>query len=60
MLKLLLAHGWQERWVTGSHHHLYKNGVRVTVPIHGNQGLGPGLEHKILKEAGLSNNVKNK
>lgn len=53
MLKLLLENGWIERRVAGSHHHLYKDGVRITVPIHGNQDLGNGLERKILKEAGL-------
>ncbi|MDF7638402.1 type II toxin-antitoxin system HicA family toxin [Lactobacillus sp. ESL0791] len=57
MLKLLLEHGWIERRVAGSHHHLYKDGVRITVPVHGNQDLGNGLERKILKEAGL---IKNK
>lgn len=48
MLKLLLSRGWVERRVTGSHHHLDKDGIRVTVPVHGNQDLGRGLERKIL------------
>lgn len=53
MLKLLKKNGWKERRHEGSHHHLYKNGVRVTVPVHGNQTLGRGLEQKILKDAAL-------
>lgn len=53
MLKLLLENGWVERRTKGSHHHLYKDGVRVTVPVHGNEDLGTGLESKILKKAGL-------
>jgi Predicted periplasmic or secreted lipoprotein len=53
MLKLLLKEGWIERRVEGSHHHLYKDGVRITVPVHGNQDLGKGLESKILRQAGL-------
>ncbi|WP_425351493.1 type II toxin-antitoxin system HicA family toxin [Lactococcus protaetiae] len=27
--------------------------MRITVPVHGNQDLGNGLESKILKQAGL-------
>nr|WP_254005651.1 type II toxin-antitoxin system HicA family toxin [Enterococcus faecalis] len=53
MLKLLKKNGWIERRQEGSHHHLYKDGVRITVPVHGNQDLGRGLERKILKDAGL-------
>lgn len=36
MVKLLLDNGFVERRVNGSHHQLYKDGVRITVPIHGN------------------------
>lgn len=53
MLKLLKKHGWVERRQEGSHHHLFKDGRRVTVPVHGNDDLGKGLESKILKDAGL-------
>jgi len=53
MLKLLKKEGWKERRQEGSHHHLYKNGVRITVPVHGNQDLGKGIEDRILKDAGL-------
>ena len=53
MVKLLLDNGFVEHRVNGSHHKLYKDGVRITVPIHGNQDLGKGLERKILKEAGI-------
>lgn len=53
MLKLLLDNGFEIRRIVGSHHHLYKNGTRVTVPVHGNKDLGKGLESKILKDAKL-------
>ncbi|EME3521284.1 MULTISPECIES: type II toxin-antitoxin system HicA family toxin [Enterococcus] len=53
MLKLLKKNGWVERRQEVSHHHLYKDGVRITVPVHANQDLGRGLEQKILKDAGL-------
>lgn len=53
MLRLLKKNGWVERRQEGFHHHLYKDGVRITVPVHANQDLGRGLEQKILKDAGL-------
>ncbi|MFK4783467.1 type II toxin-antitoxin system HicA family toxin [Lactococcus petauri] len=53
LLALLKRNGWIERRVVGSHHHLYKDGKRITIPVHGNQDLGRGLENKILKQAGL-------
>lgn len=49
MLKLLKKNGWEVRRKKGSHHQLYKDGKRVTVPVHRNQDLGKGLEDKILK-----------
>ncbi len=53
MIKLLKKYGWEEKRQQGSHHQLYKNGVRITVPVHGNKDLGKSLEHRILKDAGL-------
>lgn len=53
LLALLKKDGWIERRIVGSHHHLFKDGKRITVPVHGNQDLGSGLEKKILKQAGL-------
>lgn len=53
MVKKLKKDGWELRRTEGSHRHLYKDGIRVTVPVHGNKDLGKGLENKILKEAGL-------
>ncbi|WP_153924947.1 type II toxin-antitoxin system HicA family toxin [Lactococcus petauri] len=53
LLVLLKKNGWIERRIVGSHHHLYKDGKRITIPVHGNQDLGRGLESKILKQAGL-------
>ncbi len=53
MITLLKANGWVEKRQQGSHHQLYKDGVRVTVPVHGNKDLGKKLEQKILKDAGL-------
>lgn len=50
MVKLALANGWIEVRNRGSHHHFKKEGVPylVTIPVHGNDDLGRGLERKIL------------
>ena len=46
LAKLAIENGWVEVRVRGSHHHFKKNGVPylVTIPIHNNQSLKPGLE----------------
>ena len=48
MVKLALANGWIEVRKRRSHHHFRKEGVSylVTIPVHGNEDLGKGLERK--------------
>ena len=53
LVKLLKQEGWDLIRINGSHHILGKANKTVTVPVHGNQSLGKGLEQKILKEAGF-------
>lgn len=53
MLKLLKAHGWVDKRQEGSYHQLFKDGKRITVPVHGNEDLKKKIDHKILREAGL-------
>ena len=53
MLKLLKKHGWKVERKEGSHCQLFKNGKRITVPVHSNKVLKKGLEQRILKDAGL-------
>ena len=53
LVKLLESRGWALVRISGSHHIMAKGGRIVTVPVHGNQSLGKGLEHKILKQAGV-------
>ena len=51
--KLLKKHGWKVERQEGSHYQLFKNGKRITVPVHSNKDLKKGLEQRILKDAGL-------
>jgi predicted RNA binding protein YcfA (HicA-like mRNA interferase family) len=53
LVKLLKQEGWYLIRINGSHHIMGKGNKTITVPVHGNQSLGKGLEQKILKEAGL-------
>lgn len=52
MLKLLERNGFKRISQQGSHAKLTDGKRMVIVPIHA-RDLGKGLEHKILKDAGL-------
>jgi predicted RNA binding protein YcfA (HicA-like mRNA interferase family) len=53
--RLLEQDGWQLKRIKGSHHIYGKPGERaiITVPVHGNQSLKPGLLRAIFKLAKL-------
>jgi len=56
LIRVLEKNGWSLLRVTGSHHVYGKAGsiVRLSVPVHGNRPLKIGLQHYLLKAAGLS------
>jgi predicted RNA binding protein YcfA (HicA-like mRNA interferase family) len=56
LCRVLEKNGWVLLRVHGSHHYFGKEGVEVklSVPVHGNQSLKPGLLRSLLKAAGLS------
>jgi predicted RNA binding protein YcfA (HicA-like mRNA interferase family) len=55
LAKLLEQNGWQLARIHGSHHVYTKSGriERISVPIHGNTPLKPGLQSFLLKAAGI-------
>ena len=56
LARLLERKGWNLLRVQGSHH-IYgtpDSGVRLSVPIHGNQPLKIGLLKHLIKTAGIS------
>ena len=55
-VRALEKHGWNMLRVNGSHHIYGKEGLRqrLSVPIHANETLKPGLLAYLLKQAGLS------
>jgi predicted RNA binding protein YcfA (HicA-like mRNA interferase family) len=56
LAKLLEQDGWQLARVRGSHHVYIKPGrvERLSIPIHGSKLLSPGLQHYLLKTAGIA------
>ncbi len=56
LAKALERLGWTLLRINGSHHIYGRAGarVRLTIPIHGNDPLKPGLLNALLKAAGLS------
>lgn len=53
--KILEAHGWTLRRVSGSHHIYIKTGYkeRIVVPVHANKPLKIGLLKAQMKLAGI-------
>lgn len=52
-IKLLTAQGFVVLRVSGSHHILAKDGLRVTVPVHGSTDLKIGTLKSIEKQSGV-------
>jgi predicted RNA binding protein YcfA (HicA-like mRNA interferase family) len=56
LCKALEKNGWLLQRVRGSHHIYARPGnpTILTVPVHGNHDLKTGTLHKLLKDAGLT------
>jgi predicted RNA binding protein YcfA (HicA-like mRNA interferase family) len=56
LCKLLERRGWVWDRTSGSHQVYGRPGsrVKISVPVHWNQSLGKGLQHQLMKEAGLT------
>jgi predicted RNA binding protein YcfA (HicA-like mRNA interferase family) len=55
MCRLVEKNGWSLRRITGSHHIYTKPGERkvISIPVHGNKTLKPGLAARVAKDAGV-------
>ena len=56
LCRLLTDAGWTLKRTKGSHHIFGKSGERkiITVPVHGNKDLKPGLAAAIARDANLN------
>jgi predicted RNA binding protein YcfA (HicA-like mRNA interferase family) len=54
--RLLERNGWSLLRIHSSHHVYGKPGqrVRISVPVHGNAPLKRGLQHRLMKLAGIA------
>ena len=55
MCRLVEANGWVLQRVKGSHHIYSKTGERkiISIPVHGNKNLKPGLANRVARDAGV-------
>jgi predicted RNA binding protein YcfA (HicA-like mRNA interferase family) len=53
---ILAAKGWLLARISGSHHIYFDPTTdrTVSVPVHGNQSLGIGLQRRIMRQAGIT------
>ncbi|MEK6973346.1 MAG: type II toxin-antitoxin system HicA family toxin [archaeon] len=51
LIKILKELGFEQTRIDGSHHRFaHPDGRKTTIPIHGNEPIGPGLLLKIIKK----------
>ena len=53
IIKKLKALGWEIKTVNGSHHQMIKDGVKVTVPVHGTHDVKIKTLLSIEKQSGV-------
>ena len=53
IIKKLKSLGWEINSINGSHHQMIKDGVKVTVPVHGTQDLKTKTLLTIEKQTGV-------
>lgn len=53
LVKQLMEEGWTLDRISGSHYIMVKGDKTISVPVHDNKDLPPGLLNKLLKQAGL-------
>jgi predicted RNA binding protein YcfA (HicA-like mRNA interferase family) len=55
MCRLVETAGWLLQRIKGSHHIYSKPGERkiLSIPVHGNRNLKPGLANRIARDAGV-------
>ena len=54
LVKKLMKDGWELDRVRGSHHIMRKNGICLSVPVHRNEDLKPGILNDLNKKAGYN------
>ena len=53
IIKKLKALGWKIKSINGSHHQMIKDGIKVTVPVHGTHDVKIKTLLSIEKQSGV-------
>ena len=53
IIRKLESEGWKLDRVNGSHHIMHKNGITVSVPVHGSSDIKKGTLSSIQKQTGV-------
>ena len=51
-VKKLVKDGWKLDRIKGSHHIMRKDGISLSIPVHKNEDLKPGIYNDLSKKAG--------
>jgi predicted RNA binding protein YcfA (HicA-like mRNA interferase family) len=51
-VKRLMKDGWKLDRVKGSHNIMRKDGISLSIPVHGSEDLKPGILNDLNKKAG--------
>ena len=54
LVRILIARGWAVDRIRGSHHALSCDTSKVIVPVHGNKDLAIGLQSRLMKDTGIT------
>lgn len=54
IIKKLKTLGWEVKSINGSHHQMIKDGVKVTVPVHGTHDVKIKTLLSIEKQSGVT------
>jgi len=53
VIKILKKNGWELKLISGSHHQMEKDGVKVPVPVHGTADIMLGTLASIQRQTGV-------
>lgn len=54
LVRILIARGWAVDRIRGSHYAVSLGARKVVVPVHGNRDLAIGLQFRLMKDAGIT------
>ena len=53
VIKILKENGWTLKTISGSHHQMEKDNLKVPIPVHGSADITPGTLAAIQRQTGV-------